>query len=371
MPFIGKDWRSPGGLWVRTSSGWRKVSAIRKNLNRHIKKVARERISKPESRESQHQGDVTFSKDDRDVDNLNVHNISKKEKFTDRPKRQYLFVPTKCQSSKQRGKYLTVGEVLCTLDFCTALSDPKRFHYVCKVVEIIIDNYFVTLSGSAVKYFFCILEEAVDVVEKSHNFIHRVLLLLSMTKEKMLANKTIFFGCLALYNCRLHLIELWKKRLQEVELVQRKEDGKLTLEDLPVECQLYLIQCFTDPADVIHISQTNRHFNKVGNDIFVWQNLFLYHFSYGKLETVFKGSIDYDNIDWKAMFRKLMKRYEWKEEYASMLQKCGRCNCIYWQEDGHPCCVDAWKGTGGQQRYQYVQHINLSPKALMSIIGNP
>lgn len=154
MPFIGKDWRSPGGLWVRTSSGWRKVSAIRKNLNRHIKKVARERISKPESRESQHQGDVTFSKDDRDVDNLNVHNISKKEKFTDRPKRQYLFVPTKCQSSKQRGKYLTVGEVLCTLDFCTALSDPKRFHYVCKVVEIIIDNYFVTLSGSAVKYFF-------------------------------------------------------------------------------------------------------------------------------------------------------------------------------------------------------------------------
>lgn len=26
-----------------------------------------------------------------------------------------------------------------------------------------------------------------------------------------------------------------------------------------------------------------------------------------------------------------MKRYEQTEEYASMLQQCMRCNCIFWQ----------------------------------------
>lgn len=40
MPFLGRDWRSPGDQWVRTSEGWEKLRLWRvklfENLNQNI-----------------------------------------------------------------------------------------------------------------------------------------------------------------------------------------------------------------------------------------------------------------------------------------------------------------------------------------------
>ncbi|PIK50387.1 putative F-box only protein 32 [Apostichopus japonicus] len=360
MPFIGKDWRSPGGLWVRTNSGWQKISAIRKNLNRHIKRVALERISGAQD------SDTNLKDQDKASKLLTAKNVSKTVKFTERPKRHYLFLPTKCLTSKQRGKYLTVGEVLCSLDFCTALSDPRRFHYVCKVIELIIEEHFSTLCGSAMKYLFCILEEGVNIVELSHLFIHRLSTLLKRTKDKMLSDKNKQIGCQALYNCRLHLLGLWEKRLQEISLVEREDDGKPTLQDLPVNCQRFLLQCFSDPADVIHVAETNKHFYMLGSDPLLWEKLFFYHFTEAQLQAVLRGPITEQKIDWKLMFKRLMKRYEQTEEYTSMLQQCMRCNCIFWQEDGHPCCHFSLDETLRDTTILCTK--DLSPKDLIAII---
>lgn len=363
MPFIGKDWRSPGGLWVRTSSGWQKLSTIRKNLNRHIKSVALERIPTNIRLENETQDSVTKQ------ENLQKGSIRLKAsnaKFTERPKRHYLFLPSKCLMSKQRGKYLTVGEVLCSLDFCTALGDPRRFHYVCKVIELIVEDHFSTLCGSAMKYLFSILEEGVDIVTSSHCFIHRVKTILRKTKERMLLDKNKQIGCQALYNCRLHLLGLWEKRLQEINLPERKEDGKPTFQDLPINCQRFLLQCFSDATDVIHVAETNSDFYKLGNDPLLWQRLFFYHFTEAQLQAVLRVPITDQKIDWKLMYKRLMKRYELKEEYASMLQKCLHCNCIFWQEDGHPCCLSS---SDEPTRAKVVPRTKeLTPKDLLAII---
>lgn len=61
--------------------------------------------------------------------------------------------------------------------------------------------------------------------------------------------------------------------------LQRKDDGKPTLQDLPVNCQRVLLQCFSDPADVIHVAETNKHLYMLGSDPLLWEKLFFYHFT--------------------------------------------------------------------------------------------
>ena len=36
MPYIGRDWRSPGIEWVKTEEGWQPLSDIHKAIGKHL-----------------------------------------------------------------------------------------------------------------------------------------------------------------------------------------------------------------------------------------------------------------------------------------------------------------------------------------------
>jgi F-box protein 25/32 len=38
MPFIGRDWRSPGEVWVKTDEGWEKIKLLQNSniIRSHI-----------------------------------------------------------------------------------------------------------------------------------------------------------------------------------------------------------------------------------------------------------------------------------------------------------------------------------------------
>ncbi|PIK37832.1 putative F-box only protein 32 [Apostichopus japonicus] len=331
MPFCGQDPRGPGpgSIWIRTSSGWRKVTEVGGQLNRQIKKFARDRIASNAKFGTNYNAEAN-----RDVSLLpsSIPDHSYEGDTT----RNYLFIPCAWRSSRQSGLFVTACDIIRSFDLCTAVKDPRRFHFVCELLEIVARDYFGTLSGSAMKHLFSILEEAVDQVVGTQLHFRRVIRLLTDIRTKMMLNKGRLIGSQVTYNCRLHLLDLWLGQIEQMELYQREEDGLLTLLDLPLACLHRIFRCFSQPRDIIHLSQTCQHLHTIGNDTFLWESLFWYHFTDAQLPAVPALSIG-GYLDWKKGFQNLRKTELVPDAHPELLVLCGHCSCIYWEGRCHPC----------------------------------
>ena len=65
------------------------------------------------------------------------------------------------------GGYTGFSDVIKRLDFKSALHDGRRFNYVCKLLELLINESVMSLSGTAQKVVFSLLEELAHTGESS------------------------------------------------------------------------------------------------------------------------------------------------------------------------------------------------------------
>lgn len=138
MPFIGKDWRSPGEAWVKTEEGsWEKL-----------------KIMDP----------VPASSSSSSPENSSKKNNSQYPRH---------FTIT-IKSTREVAGYNTMSEAFHSLDFLSAISDIRRFNYVTKLLHLLINQNLTSLSGCVSKALFNLLQQLTDQVSQDQQNVHVV-----------------------------------------------------------------------------------------------------------------------------------------------------------------------------------------------------
>lgn len=330
MPFLGKDWRSPGWCWEKTDNGWKRIIFYGQeddNLDfQDLSSVARLCSNKENIFE------LSSAKRKKDFYNNNTKSQFVKDKW--------IYVHK--GSTKERQGYSTLGEALNRLDFSTAVHDLRRFNYVAKLFQLIARYKLTSLSGAAQKNYFTILEKIVQkVLEDCYNprLVKDLLQDLVSTLHNLTVHvgRVVLVGNINIWMSRLEAILKWQEQLNNLQIpTQLCDDNGMSLSDLPIHMQNKILCKLSDACDIINLGQATPTLFCLSEDRILWKKLCYFHFSDKEFHRNLVMSKS-DSVDWKLMYFTLKKHYPMKEQYGDTLHYCKHCHILFWQEFGHPC----------------------------------
>ncbi|KAF0289514.1 F-box only protein 25 [Amphibalanus amphitrite] len=365
MPFLSRDWRSPGEEWVKTEEGWEQKKILEcgnsppRSLNSSLDEEDKDRSTDSPSRCSS----------DEDKENACVRGGGQPTKSLPRP------IPTPglahrksndssginysppphCQitvkPSREVGGYTGFSDVIKRLDFKSALHDARRFNYVCKLLELLINESVMSLSGTAQKVVFSLLEELAHTV--SHNKSNlRVL-------NQMLENLKAMLMEYYCFGQQLGSSPLWEQHHQAISRIravaqQIRLDGgpaPFALHRLPPECLREVVLRLNDHRDLASSAQAYRVLAEIAEESRIWRQLCQYHFSGAQIQAQLVATgvrsasappteLTAATVDWQALYHRLRRLHGLREEYAEMVHLCRACRCLFWKPLGHPCSVN-------------------------------
>ncbi|XP_053192836.1 F-box only protein 25 isoform X2 [Scomber japonicus] len=336
MPFLGKDWRSPGWSWTKTEHGWKRIIFYGHELEDNNREIDLKELC-CDNKENLFVGDVcelTTTKRKKDFYNNNT-----KSQFVFRDK--WIYVQK--GSTKERHGYCTLGEALNRLDFSSAIQDLRRFNYVAKLFQLIARSQLTSLSGAAQKNYFNILEKIVrKVVEDHYNprLVKELLQDLSSTLHSLTIHvgRCVLVGNVNIWLCRLETILKWQQQLNNLQIPKQMCNGK-SFNDLPLLMHNKILYNLSDAHDIINLGQASPTLHILSENRTLWKNLCHFHFTDKQFcrNLVLTKS---DNVDWKLMYFTLQKRYPMKEQYGDTLHFCKHCSILFWKDCGHPCTAN-------------------------------
>ncbi|XP_071965720.1 F-box only protein 32-like isoform X2 [Antedon mediterranea] len=373
MPLVAKESRCSSSSvppppavsnsnWVRSGSGWEKFIALRENLNRHIKRLARDRLSNINNRNQE----VESSQDQ------NKENESNRKKKSIDHHSCYIFLPR--GGAKKTGFYFTIGEVLNRLDFSGAVHDHRRFNYVCRILEIITESWLFALSGLAQKNFFFILEESVTVVSETKLYVNRVKKILQDISKNLLKNPHFHVGSPKTWNKWLDLVKDWLQQLNTIDYTPTEiRVDSLQLMDLPPDCLNRIMSSLANAKDIVNFGLTCKYIHEISEYTLRWEKLCRFHFTQQQITSISPKFLDSDNkVNWKGVYSRLCHRHGNRELYNNVLNLCNHCNCIYWTDGGHPCSAEITPEFSTRQFSDVVvTQQNLTPEEFMKLWPTP
>lgn len=332
MPFIGRDWRSPGEAWVKTGEGWEK------------KKILEFYCCSGDSLDAL-EGPAEYEAAAAlvDADSGNSDGCFEPEAKQPRLLQQQPHCQITLKCTREVAGYNTISEAFRRLDFRNGIKDVRRFNYICKLLHLLITENLTTLSGCASRVLFTMLEEVASQVADSRQNTH-ILQLLLEDLERTLRK----------YQCwgrPLGSSQLWEQHmatLQRIWDVQRHIDvrgpalasGSPQLPHLPPELLREVLLRLADYRDLASSGQAHPVLEALLEEEHVWRQLCLFHFGPQKLEawrqapsSLGKGP----GPQWRLLFHRLRKKHGLREEYADSLLLCRHCRCLFWKSFGHPC----------------------------------
>jgi F-box protein 25/32 len=316
MPFLGRDWRSPGDQWVRTTEGWEKLGLWRLKLFENLNENVIRRLLKLTC------CDVNDKLRDRDADVP--------------PVQAYVVIR---EVSKEQSMRTTIAEALTRLDMEGAVRNHRRSNYVSKLVLFLIQNQLSSLSGMAQKILMNILQQIVVQAVANSRELHAVSQLLDETSLALVSGQYGHVGSSQLWDSHVTTVEKLRGILNEHDFEQHDDDGKLTMSDMPDDVLRHILVHLADHRDLVNTGQTDMRAFVITEESSLWRQLCLFHFSNKQWLSVFRRGEDIESVGWKKLYSRLSKRYGMKEVYADMLHLCRHCNALFWQLGGHPCPV--------------------------------
>ncbi|XP_061562930.1 F-box only protein 25 isoform X3 [Cololabis saira] len=311
MPFLGKDWRSPGWSWTKTEQGWKRTIFFGHELednNReiHLKKLCNDN------------NDNLFVEDMRDLAIIK----RKKDFYNNNTKSQFVF----------RDKWIYVQKG----------STKELFQLIAR-------SQLTSLSGAAQKNYFNILEKIVrKVLEDYYNprLVKDLLQDLSSTLHSLTIHvgRCVLVGNVNIWLCRLETIVKWQQELNNLQIPKQIYAG-MSFNDLPLYMQNQILCKLSDACDIINLGQATPTLHSLSENRTLWKKLCQFHFSdkpYCRNLALSKS----DNVDWKLMYFTLQKHYPMKEQYGDTLHFCKHCSILFWKDHhvallfkdfGHPC----------------------------------
>lgn len=345
MPFLGRDWRSPGEAWVKTPKGWERKKILERLNNNTQDRYSRgnDLVNNCESSDSDNDNEISLTQHQRNM--LNDHVMQQWQPY--------------CQitlkNTKEVAGYNMISEAFQRLDFRNAVRDIRRFNYICKLLHLLITQNLTTLSGCATKVLFTMLEEVACQVASNQQNLHILHTLLNDLKRTM--RKYYCWGR------PLGSTLLWEQHLQTIErichlanCIQIKEpddDGTRRLTDMPVGVLRDILLRLSDYKDLINSGEAYDVMKTLVDEQHIWRELCKFHFTRQQIRIMLDSSKTKSmksKTDWQLMFHQLRRKFGLREEYADSLFLCRHCRCLFWKSFGHPC-VDFGYGISSGVEY--------------------
>lgn len=305
MPFISKDWRSPGETWVKTEEGWEKLKVLEKC------KAIRE------------QGSVEEADDSENA------------------VQPYCQITIKC--TREIAGFNELDEAVKQLDFRSAVHDVRRFNYICALLELLVGQQMTTLSGCAQKALLAMLEEvAAHAIAIQHN-PRGLRILITKLRALSAAERAACWGgplgSQLLWHQHAVTIERILSMVAKMQIQEPSPDTNPQLLQLPEECLREVILRLSDHRDLTSSSQSCNQLAVLVDEQRVWRELCRFHFSMQQIEVILQKE---KVVDWKKIYHSLKRTFGLREDrqYADTLSLCRHCRCLFWKSLGHPCIAD-------------------------------
>lgn len=310
MPFISKDWRSPGEAWVKTDEGWEKLKVLE----------CGKRTRHPST------------SDDEDNETIPPH----------------CHITIRC--TREIAGFNGLGEVVRRLDFRSSVRDRRRFHYICALLRLLVAHKGIAnLSGSAQKLLLQMVEEVASHVNDSQqNF--NVLRGLTTQLQHIVnqENQKCWgkpLGSMNLWQEHVETIKRIESLTSQIEIKEPGPEIRPKLHDLPEECIREIILRIADHKDLEATSSAWTLMAALVSEQRVWRELTRFHFNQNQINTILdmnKFKLQPGKKDWKKIYHQLRRTYGVNDDYqfAEVLSLCRYCCCLFWPSDGHPCIVD-------------------------------
>ncbi|CAH0546973.1 unnamed protein product [Brassicogethes aeneus] len=305
MPFISKDWRSPGEAWVKTQEGWEK-----KKVLENCKKLK--------------------------------HDINDETQETiDTLIQPHCHITIKC--TKEIAGFNELDEAVKRLDFRSAVRDVRRFNYICALLDLLIGQQMMALSGCAQRVLIEMLEEVANHSTSSHHNPRGFKRLLNKVRALSAAERSACWGgtlgSQLLWHQHTTKIERILGNAAQMKICEPNAD-KTQFLHLPEECIREIILRLSDHRDLTSSSQSCKLMASIVDEQRIWRELTQFHFSPRQIELVLPK--DDEKIEWKTVYHALKRTIGINEErqYAEMLSLCRYCRCLFWRSLGHPCIAD-------------------------------
>ncbi|CAH1398052.1 unnamed protein product [Nezara viridula] len=337
MPFISKDWRSPGEHWVKTDEGWEKKKVLECLSSININ------------------GDNRFH--DVSCNDFNKKWLSKevegieKSLLKDGVKTQpYCQITIK--STKEVAGFNALSDVLKRLDWRSAVRDRRRFRYITKLLSLLCsEKPLCHLPGGVQKVVFTMLEEvARQLCIRGEN---------PNTLRSLDAQARSLVDC-ACWGQPLGSSQLWSDNLEVIRrvstlansfIISQGDCGLTLTEELPAEVVTEVVKRLDDPGDLESAVEVLRPY--ILSEEALWLALIRYHFNQ---EQVMSAPCTSDS---RELFNFLKKKYGLREEYADTVRLCRDCRSLFWASSGHPCLP-------GRSRSL---HVPVSPTAFLAFFS--
>ncbi|CAG9087386.1 unnamed protein product [Plutella xylostella] len=338
MPFISKDWRSPGEEWVKTQEGWEKKKVLECTSQRYpaIANYNNPDDSQPKS----------WSEGEESDKNSEVARVP-----------PHCHITIKC--TREIAGFNGLSEAVRRLDFSSAVRDVRRFNYICALLNLLVGGQKLThLPGAAQKLLLSMLEEVAHQVASSKqnlNALRALVVGLSAARESERgACWGRPLGSRALWGHHDHAIARIHRIADNICIQEPGPEVAPKLHDLPEECVREILLRIADHRDLDAASSAWNLMASLCSEQRIWRELVLFHFTPAQIEGETEkkdeeGEDECENnkkqkieVDWKSVFHKLRKHYGLREDtqFAETLSLCRHCKCLFWRSLGHPCIAD-------------------------------
>ncbi|XP_022117701.1 F-box only protein 32 isoform X2 [Pieris rapae] len=306
MPFISKDWRSPGEVWVKTQEGWEKKKVL----------------------------ECTAQRSDEDGDKSSEDEVARVP--------PHCHITIKC--TKEIAGFNGLSEAVRRLDFSSAVRDVRRFNYICALLELLLCGQRLThLPGAAQKLLLSMLEQLADQVATSKQNLNALrALVVGVTALREAERRSCWgrpLGSRALWGHHDHAIARIHRIVNSIRIQEPGPEVVPKLHDLPEECIREILLRISDHRDLDSASSAWSVMASLCSEHRVWRELVNFHFTSQQIDSVQKTNAD---TDWKKLFHQLRRLYGLREDaqYAETLSLCRHCKCLFWRSLGHPCIAD-------------------------------
>ncbi|ESO03779.1 hypothetical protein HELRODRAFT_100036 [Helobdella robusta] len=354
MPFLGRDWRSPGQHWVKDAqkSEWVKMDLVRRKVLVDIH-------------------EETCTRKNIEILRRPLCEIKDNKDETAKPQ-PYVIIKQPMKTS--------VAEALVKLGVAESVKDIRKVNYICKLMQELVRNQMTSLSGSAQKYTMKVIEQIIaNCISNNYPSKKAVSDLLNDLETTLVTGFYNHVGSASLWEEHHKKLDWLKKILQpaypdkdakQTSLEEKYADvdhleNKLTLKDLPLEMLHEVMAKLTNHEDLNNtieavfsrqpleeeelppqqqqhqgLQQQQQH-DQQKNSI-LYRNLISFHFpDKTKWRTVLRRKEEsVDELTSYELYMRLLRRYGPRETYADMLNQCRHCQALYWAGQGHPCFVN-------------------------------
>ncbi|KAG8042426.1 hypothetical protein G9C98_005060 [Cotesia typhae] len=308
MPFISKDWRSPGEEWVKTVEGWEKKKILECANNKTLSLLIR----------TEKDGDKAREKE------------KEKEKKKENAVQPHCHITLKC--TREIAGFNGLSDALKRLDFLSAVHDCRRFNYIVRLLDLLVSHTMGGLSGCAQRVLFNMLEEVTLEVSCSQQQTGRL---------RRLIERVRAFSASCCWGGRpLGSVVLWEKHKAALDrILQIASSITITQVRFAGDIMSYLgvLLRLSDPRDIEASSEACEHLAALAQEQRIWRELAQYHFTPQQITTTMQNN---PGKDWKTLFTIARRSFGLREEYAEMIQLCRNCRCLFWRSLGHPCIAD-------------------------------